>query len=738
MADGTIQLKAELDVDTSDLSGLLKDIQYIQKLLDKLEQKPIEIMSDKEVEKVGKLHDALDSLKMEVLDKGGVFEKFGLGDVEFIDMDRARQTFSAFGYDLDEIYNELTQVKHIEDEPLAPNNFLGETLKLLTGIVGAGAFGMLKSSFNSLNSITAKAGSGIKRFFENIRKGAHKGAMSMKRMMFAMIGARSLFTIISKATRQYMARNEELSAKLKTMWATLGQLIGPIIEFVINLILKLMGYLMSFLKLLGVNTDALKKQAKASQASAKAQERQLAAFDEMNKLSDSTDSKGMADLPEFDIGSLDDIGKNLAKKINDLLDDINWEKIQLKVFHIVEEIVRQINNFISELNWTLLGWNIAQGLNTAILAVYAFITQFDWATFATKMSQLFATAISNIDWGKIAVILIVGTINLLTAWYSFLGQTLANTNWQRIADNIKTGLAKIDWKTILVNLAAAFLKALTELLIAKFLILPSLISSFIAGIFEGLGFDAIAGFFKGISDKLIGVAEWLRKNVFDPIINAFKSLFGIHSPSTVFEGFGIDIMQGLFNGISSMINSIIQLWEDIKTKILNIWSNIKSGVTEKVSRMKDSVSNIFSGLWDNMKKTINAIISGVESMANGIINGVNGVIRALNRLSFTIPDWVPGYGGKSIGFNLSTLGTISIPRLAQGAVIPPNREFMAVLGDQKSGMNIEAPLDTIVEAFKRVQDEGNQPIVVQLVVDGKVLARTVAENQRKLDFSFNR
>ena len=57
-----------------------------------------------------------------------------------------------------------------------------------------------------------------------------------------------------------------------------------------------------------------------------------------------------------------------------------------------------------------------------------------------------------------------------------------------------------------------------------------------------------------------------------------------------------------------------------------------------------------------------------------------------------MPDWVPGIGGKKFGFSIDP---ISIPRLARGAVIPPNREFLAVLGDQKSGTNIEAPADLI-------------------------------------------
>ena len=94
--------------------------------------------------------------------------------------------------------------------------------------------------------------------------------------------------------------------------------------------------------------------------------------------------------------------------------------------------------------------------------------------------------------------------------------------------------------------------------------------------------------------------------------------------------------------------------------------------------MKTSIVNIWDSLWSNLKDTINAIIGGVEKMANGVINGINGMIRALNRISFSIPDWVPGrLGGKSFGFNLSTISTISIPRLADGGFPAVGQLFIA-------------------------------------------------------------
>jgi len=79
-------------------------------------------------------------------------------------------------------------------------------------------------------------------------------------------------------------------------------------------------------------------------------------------------------------------------------------------------------------------------------------------------------------------------------------------------------------------------------------------------------------------------------------------------------------------------------------------------------------------------------------MINGFISGINRAIETINH--------IPGVDLPSIG----SLSPVQVPRLATGAVIPPNAEFLAVLGDQRRGMNIEAPLDTIVSAFNTALD----------------------------------
>ena len=145
--------------------------------------------------------------------------------------------------------------------------------------------------------------------------------------------------------------------------------------------------------------------------------------------------------------------------------------------------------------------------------------------------------------------------------------------------------------------------------------------------------------------------------------------------------------------------------------------------------------------WKNLAiQCGNGLIAGFEGAINGIIwafeSMINWVVDGLNQISITIPDWVWGIGGETWGVNIpqADLGRVSIPRLAQGAVIPPNREFLAVLGDQRRGTNIEAPLQTIVDAFNIALSQnggvsGNTEVILE--IDGREFGRAVVEQGNK-------
>ena len=165
-----------------------------------------------------------------------------------------------------------------------------------------------------------------------------------------------------------------------------------------------------------------------------------------------------------------------------------------------------------------------------------------------------------------------------------------------------------------------------------------------------------------------------------------------------------NVINILIKHIGSAINSIMQILNGIIKFITGVF-------TGDWQKAWEGIKDIFKGI-------INNLISIFES-------GVNLIISALNAIQIPVPwDWAQNViGTDNIGFNISQ---ISLPRLAQGAVIPPNKEFMAVLGDQKSGTNIETPLSTMVEAFNqalRSSDVGGVKQINFLLPDRRTLAQ---------------
>ena len=210
--------------------------------------------------------------------------------------------------------------------------------------------------------------------------------------------------------------------------------------------------------------------------------------------------------------------------------------------------------------------------------------------------------------------------------------------------------------------------------------------------------------------------------------NGLSALAGV-----VMTGLGFFFLTGsviplVIAGIVAVIGAVLALTGNLEEFAVNLKENILGGIIEFITgvftgdweKAWEGVKKIFKGIW-------NSIIMIVESAINLIIKGINWMISKLNTIHFEIPDWVPIIGGKSFGINIPLVSEVSLPRLATGAVIPPNREFMAVLGDQKSGTNIETPLETMVQAFRQALSDGgysgNNEAV--LVLDKEVLGKVV-------------
>ena len=139
------------------------------------------------------------------------------------------------------------------------------------------------------------------------------------------------------------------------------------------------------------------------------------------------------------------------------------------------------------------------------------------------------------------------------------------------------------------------------------------------------------------------------------------------------------------------------------------------GVSAAVTTVASAMSGLFTGLPTAFRTLANGLISVLNTAINAVEGGINTMVRTLRSFSITIPAWVPGLGGKTFSIQANTVDLPNIPYLARGAVLPANKPFLAMVGDQRNGTNIEAPLSLIEEAVANVlganlagQDAANQ------------------------------
>ena len=152
-------------------------------------------------------------------------------------------------------------------------------------------------------------------------------------------------------------------------------------------------------------------------------------------------------------------------------------------------------------------------------------------------------------------------------------------------------------------------------------------------------------------------------------------------------------------------------WDSVKDKVAGVFDKLKSKsavsdtikdtVVKAWKKIKSKTKSIWDGIKDVIKDPINAIIGFINKMISGIASGINGLIGMLNKFKVDIPEGVPLIGGKTVGFNLSTITAPEIPYLAKGAVFKGGNPFLAVVNDQKRGQtNVETPLKVIQEALR--------------------------------------
>lgn len=178
-----------------------------------------------------------------------------------------------------------------------------------------------------------------------------------------------------------------------------------------------------------------------------------------------------------------------------------------------------------------------------------------------------------------------------------------------------------------------------------------------------------------IVEKWGQAGEWFRTNVTEPVANWFTTAW-----------------ENIKEWAANAWEWIKDIWKGAKDWFQNTVINpVKNGFKTALDWIEDKWELVFTAVRDFVRDRINNIIDFLNSMLRAVANGINGVIGALNKIQINLPAVPPFFEGLTLGVNIPLVSVPQIPRLATGAVIPPNSEFLAVLGDQRSGRNIETP-----------------------------------------------
>lgn len=485
------------------------------------------------------------------------------------------------------------------------------------------------------------------------------------------------------------------------------------------------------------------------------------------------------------------IGHTVAQGLNTalifadtLMQGIHWDSLGAG-------IARGLTTAVAELDWPLLGRVLTDGMRAAILTLYSFVqTYTGWADLGSSIAACINSAIANIPWMEAGLGLsgfVVGLLHTLIATvqgtdWTALGQNIVSmvsaidwvglfsamgtlaidvlqaingildqVDWGVVGQKIMECIEAVDWAGILSQLGEIINNNWPLLLAILGAALLPQISTFILSTVLGAVLNALAVFIASVvasiglwplllvaavSVILAAIIETLRKHGDD--IRAGVDKFG-ETIADIIRSAGEKVKE-IWNGLWLTVKLIgMQLWEDITQGWNDFWTNIGTALDSAVADIQqgwndawtavsDFVSDIWEGITDTIETAINGIIGLVNGMISAIVGGVNGVIGVLNGFGFDVPEWAQDkLGVERVGFNIDPITAPQIPYLAQGAVIPANHEFLAVLGDQTNGTNIEAPLATIQQALAEVMEAytGQQDITIRFAGDLAQLARVL-------------
>lgn len=592
-----------------------------------------------------------------------------------------------------------------------------------------------KNNFKGIPKVTQNITNNIKNMGNGL-KGNLKHVLKYAAALFSL---RGIYSALSNSARSWLSSQnagaQQLSANIEYMKYAMGSMFAPVIEYVINLVYQLMKAIQSLAyAFTGVNifAKATASSMKSASGSAKQTNKSLSGIhSEINNVSDNKNSGGSGNArPNMDLSELDkspnkiidvikngnwnEIGAMIGKKLNNALAKIPWDKIQNTSKNIASGIAQTLNGFIGTTDWNQVGNTFAQGLNTAIYFAYTFVTTFDWKQFGKAIINSINGFIKNTDWSSISETM----SNLAIGVYNAVTEFISNIDWQDLVDAIINWIKGIDYSGIAQSLSEMLGTAIASMLKLG-IVIGERISEGIDSAkqyfqekIEECGGNIVAGIFKGIVDAFVGIGQWINDNIFKPFIDGFKSVFGIHSPSTVMAEMGGFLIEGLKQGLlgiweavagiftgfaenvknkfNEIKNGVSEWAGNVKSKVKECWDNVSSKVKEKVDNVKSSIStgfnnarNTISNWGNNVKSKISECWSNASNTVREKVNTLkNNISTGLNNAKTVISGWGDNIKTTftNLGRNATTWGKDLTENMASGIRNTAHKVGSAVQG----------------------------------------------------------
>lgn len=644
----------------------------------------------------------------------------------------------------------------------------------------------LKKQYDALIASAGKFKRSSKGGFDAAASGAKSLGSSMKSAMktmakytLAIFGARSGFYAVKNAIRQVLSDNEELNNTVTAMKGAFANALAPVIERVVYWLKYAFAYLNLFVKVLtGVdmaaqyNAKAINKQTEATKKNAKATKEanaQLASFDEKNVLNandqstadDGTESSkpALLDLPDVSGGKFEEICENIKAHLEELemaaavalfaigfillavgqipmgiacivagitlaaIAIKDWGELSERTKTMIATIMAIAGGAFLAIGLILIGTGVKMPLGIAMVAIGAAMLVAAVALKWNEMSEKIRTVISIIMAVVGVAFLVLGSILAFSGTHLPLGIALIALgavaltatialNWNMLKDNIQTILLAI---MAVVSVALLVLGAVLAFSGAHLVLGIALIAAGAVGLCTSL-----ALMWNILPEKVKNVISIIAATVGAALIvlGVILAATGVNLPlgiALIAAGAATLVTVGALNK-DTIVNWISDVWARIK----NFW-NAHIGYVFK----KEWWSRKFDCIKQGMRNALNGVITVVE-------NTINRVVGALNSFSIKIPNWVPTYGGSSLGFNIPYA---HLPRLAKGGIVNnPGRGQAVIAGE--AGAEAILPLQNNTEwmdmLVDKVADRVSMNVVNRITIDGK----DVNSSNKKYDSRF--